>query len=106
MDVGRAPVCIRNASEIKVKSKAKLVITAAAMEKPLVTAFVVFPTASSSSRDFSTSFSTPDILAIPPALSTIGPKVSEAMIIPFISVRPKAAAMMPYKPSNPPPNMK
>jgi hypothetical protein len=49
---------------------------------PLVTAFVVLPTASSGSVTFRTSSGNSAISAMPPALSVIGPKASSATIRP------------------------
>ena len=52
------------------------------MAYPFVTAFVVFPTASSASVVFLTFSSRFDISAIPPALSVTGPYASKATTIP------------------------
>ena len=49
---------------------------------PLVTAFVVLPTASRASVVFLTSSSSPLISAMPPALSVTGPYASSATTIP------------------------
>ena len=60
---------------------------------PLVIAFVVLPTASSSVRIFAPSSSTsPDISAMPWALSLTGPKVSIATITPTVVSRPQPAS--------------
>ena len=66
--------------------------TAVAIAMPLVMAFVVFPTASSSVR-MSAAFSStsPDISAMPCALSETGPKVSMATMTPTVVSRPVPA---------------
>ncbi len=67
--------------------------TAVAMAMPLVIALVVLPTASSSVRIFAPSPSTsPDISAMPWALSETGPKVSIATITPTVVSRPHPAS--------------
>ena len=65
---------------------------------PLVTALVVFPTASNGSVILRTSFPRWAISAIPPALSVIGPNASIATIIPAIDSIETAATATPYKP--------
>ncbi len=72
---------------------------------PLVMALVMLPAASRTSADSVTSWLRPAISAIPLALSTMGPKASLAMMMPFISVMPKVAAAIPKKPAIPPPMM-
>jgi hypothetical protein len=62
---------------------------------PLVMAFVVLPTASSSVRIWAPSPSTsPDISAMPWALSETGPKVSIATMTPTVVSRPQPARAM------------
>src|SRR4029078_6680483 len=59
---------------------------------PLVIAFVVVPTASSSVRICAPSgLTSPDISAMPCALSETGPKVSIATITPTVVSRPQPA---------------
>ncbi len=66
--------------------------TAVAIAMPLVMAFVVFPTASSSVRMTAPAPSTsPDISAMPWALSETGPKVSMATMTPTVVSRPVPA---------------
>jgi len=67
--------------------------TAVAIAIPFVIAFVVLPTASSEVRICAPSpFTSPDISAIPCALSEIGPKVSIATITPTVVRRPVPAS--------------
>jgi len=67
--------------------------TAVAIAIPLVIAFVVLPTASSEVRIFAPSpLTSPDISAIPCALSEIGPKVSIATITPTVVRSPQPAS--------------
>ncbi len=67
--------------------------TAVAIAMPLVMAFVVLPTASSSVRICAPSSSTsPDISAMPWALSLTGPKVSIATMTPTVVSRPQPAS--------------
>ena len=67
--------------------------TAVAIAMPLVIALVVLPTASSSVRICAPSPSTsPDISAMPCALSETGPKVSIATITPTVVSRPVPAS--------------
>ncbi len=69
--------------------------TAVAIAIPLVIAFVVLPTASSSVRIWSPSpWTSPDISAIPWALSLTGPKVSIATMTPTVVSRPQPASAM------------
>ena len=64
-----------------------------AIAMPLVMALVVLPTASSSVRILAPSSSTsPDISAMPWALSETGPKVSMATITPTVVSRPQPAS--------------
>ena len=66
--------------------------TAVAMAMPLVMALVVLPTASRSVRIFAPSSSmSPDISAMPCALSETGPKVSMATMTPTVVSRPVPA---------------
>jgi hypothetical protein len=67
--------------------------TAVAMAMPLVMALVVLPTASSSVRICAASPSTsPDISAMPCALSLTGPNVSMATMTPTVVSRPVPAS--------------
>ncbi len=67
--------------------------TAVAIAMPLVIALVVLPTASSSVRIAAPSPSTsPDISAMPCALSETGPKVSIATMTPTVVSRPVPAS--------------
>ena len=66
--------------------------TAVAIAMPLVIALVVLPTASSSVRICAPSgLTSPDISAMPWALSETGPKVSIATITPTVVSRPQPA---------------
>ncbi len=64
-----------------------------------MTAFVVFPTASSGSVTARASGGSPAISAIPPALSVIGPNASIEMIIPVTASMLAAERPIPYSPS-------
>ena len=67
--------------------------TAVAIAIPFVIALVVFPTASSEVRILAPSpLTSPDISAMPCALSEIGPKVSIATITPTVVNRPQPAS--------------
>ena len=67
--------------------------TAVAIAMPLVIALVVLPTASSSVRICApSSLTSPDISAMPWALSETGPKVSMATITPTVVSRPQPAS--------------
>ena len=67
--------------------------TAVAIAMPLVIALVVLPTASSSVRICAPSgLTSPDISAMPWALSETGPKVSMATITPTVVSRPQPAS--------------
>ena len=67
--------------------------TAVAIAMPLVTAFVVFPTASRSVRICApSSVTSPDISAMPCALSLTGPNVSIATITPTVVSNPQPAS--------------
>ena len=69
--------------------------TAVEIAMPLVIAFVVLPTASRSVRIWAPSPSTsPDISAMPWALSETGPKVSIATMTPTVVSRPQPASAM------------
>jgi hypothetical protein len=61
---------------------------------------VVFPTASSTSVRSRTSFGSPLISAIPPALSAMGPKASMASCMAVVAIIPAAAMATPYTPAN------
>ena len=62
--------------------------------KPLVSALVVLPTASSASMVASAPPS-PDISAMPAALSAIGPKPSKAKTMPMTASIPMVAKVVP-----------
>ena len=67
-------------------------MTAEPMAKPLVTALVVLPTASRLTMIRSGSPSnSPDISAMPAALSATGPKVSSATTMPVVASMPMPA---------------
>jgi hypothetical protein len=67
--------------------------TAVAMAMPLVMALVVLPTASRLVRTSApSSLTSPDISAMPWALSEIGPKVSIATMTPTVVSRPVPAS--------------
>ena len=66
---------------------------------PLVTAFVVLPTASNASVVFLTFFGRLDISAIPPALSVTGPYASSATTIPANASIVVTAIAIPNKPA-------
>ena len=73
----------------KEANSATAAMTAEPMAKPLVTALVVLPTVSRPSRIFSVSpSSSPDISAMPWALSAIGPNVSSATTMPVVASMP------------------
>ena len=65
---------------------------------PLVSAFVVLPTASSLSVLCLTSFAALLISAMPPALSVIGPNVSIARMYAAVDNIPIVAIAVPYRP--------
>ncbi len=65
------------------------------MAYPLVTAFMVLPTASSSSVRSRIDLGMPDMTAIPPALSVMGPKASREMTIPAMESMAMTAMAMP-----------
>ena len=70
-------------------NNATAAITAEPMAKPLVTAFVVLPTASRATMIFCGSpWNSPDISAIPAALSDTGPKVSSDTMTPVVASIP------------------
>src|SRR5664280_3330448 len=78
--------------------------TAVAIAMPLVIALVVFPTASSSVRIREPAGPTsPDISAMPCALSETGPKVSMATMTPTVVSRPQPARAMANSPTTPTP---
>src|SRR3989344_9642457 len=68
------------------------------MAYALVTALVVLPTASRTSVILRMFSGKPDIAAVPPALSVMGPKESIATIIPVNESIAMAATAIPYKP--------
>ena len=75
------------------------------MAMPLVMALVVLPTASSSVEDLGAlgPWTSPDISAMPWALSETGPKVSMATITPTVVSRPQPARAMANRPTTPAP---
>ena len=83
--------------------------TAVAIAIPLVIALVVFPTASSEVRICAPSpLTSPDISAMPWALSEIGPKVSIATMTPTVvrSPVPANAIAKSERTTDPPPSKK
>ena len=76
-------------------SKASDVSTADPIAKPFPVAAVVFPKESRASVRSRTFGSIPDISAIPPALSAIGPYASVASVIPRVESMPIAANATP-----------
>ena len=73
----------------KLANRATAAITAEPMANPLVTALVVLPTASSPTITFSASpLNSPDISAMPAALSATGPKVSSETTTPVVASIP------------------
>ncbi len=71
------------------ENRATAAITADPIAKPLVTALVVFPTASRLTMMRSASPSnSPDISAIPAALSATGPNVSSDTTTPVVASMP------------------
>ena len=80
--------------------KESAVKTAEPMAKPLPVAAVVLPSASSLSvRSRTSSGTSGDISAMPPALSATGPYASVARVTPRVDNIPTAAMEIPYKPS-------
>ena len=74
---------------MKLANRATAAITAEPMAKPLVTALVVLPTASRLTMIRSGSpWNSPDISAMPAALSLTGPKVSSETITPVAASMP------------------
>ena len=70
-------------------NNATAAITAEPIAKPFVTAFVVLPTASRATMIFCGSpWNSPDISAIPAALSDTGPKVSSDTMTPVVASIP------------------
>ena len=77
--------------------------TAVAIAMPLVIAFVVLPTASRSVSVRAPSLSmSPDISAMPWALSEIGPNVSIATMTPTVVSRPQPASATAKRAIEPP----
>ena len=77
------------AVSMKLANSATAAMTADPMAKPFVTALVVFPTASSETMIRSGSpWNSPDISAMPAALSEIGPKVSSDTMTPVVASMP------------------
>jgi len=60
----------------------------------------VLPTASSASVDLRTSLGSPDISAMPPALSVTGPKASSATTMPASDSIVVTAIAMPNRPAS------
>src|SRR5215213_2243227 len=93
-DAGSTPVAAMAevAASVYEPNRAVAASTAVAIAMPFVMALVVFPTASSSVRIAAPAPSTsPDISAIPWALSDTGPKVSIATMTPTVVSRPQPA---------------
>ena len=87
------PVSLRLNSEpivsMKLANSATAAMTAEPMAKPLVTALVVLPTASRLTMIRSASpLNSPDISAMPAALSDTGPKVSSDTTTPVVASMP------------------
>src|SRR5207247_10954724 len=80
------------------ENSATAAITADPMAKPLVTAFVVLPTASRLTMMRSASSSnSPDISAIPAALSDTGPYVSSLTTTPVVASMPMPVRATRYR---------
>ena len=104
------PIITAGSLKLKVMSASKLFVKSAKRTSaakpaepiayPLVTAFVVLPTASRGSVMPRISSGNSAISAMPPALSVIGPKASSATIIPVSESMEVAAIAIPYKPAN------
>src|SRR5690606_24168267 len=92
-------IVLRLAVVINAPNNASAVSAADAIAKPLPIAAVVFPTASSLSVRPRTYLGRPDISAMPPALSEIGPYASTASLIPRLESIPTAAIAIPYRPA-------
>ena len=74
---------------MKLANRATAAMTAEPMAKPFVTALVVFPTASRPTMIFSGSpWNSPDISAMPAALSATGPNVSSLTTTPVVASMP------------------
>ena len=85
------------AVSMKLANRATAAITAEPMAKPLVTALVVFPTASSRTMIRSGSpWNSPDISAMPAALSLTGPNVSSLTMTPVVASMPMPARATRY----------
>ena len=74
---------------------ARAVKAAEPMAKPLPVAAVVFPSESSMSVRSRTKLGWPDISALPPALSAMGPYASVASVMPNVESMPTAAIPTP-----------
>ena len=84
-----APRISAPAPSMKLAKRATAAITAEPMAKPLVTALVVLPTASRLTMIRSGSpWNSPDISAMPAALSATGPKVSSETTTPVVASMP------------------
>ena len=78
---------------MKLANRATAAMTAEPMAKPLVTAFVVLPTASRLTMIRSGSpWNSPDISAMPAALSLTGPNVSSETMTPVVASMPMPAS--------------
>src|SRR6056297_3188652 len=80
-------------------NKASAVKVAEPIAKPFPIAAVVLPTESKRSVLSLTFGSNPDISAIPPALSAIGPYAAIAKVIPKVANIPTAAKAIPNNPN-------
>ena len=77
------------AVSMKLANRATAAMTAEPMAKPLVTALVVLPTASRLTMIRSGSpWNSPDISAMPAALSETGPNVSSETMTPVVASMP------------------
>src|SRR5664279_3642276 len=89
---------------VKDPNKAVAASTAVAIAMPLVIALVVLPTASSSVRIREPAgLTSPDISAMPCALSDTGPKVSMATMTPTVVSSPHPASAIANRPTTPAP---
>jgi len=102
-----APCRTVSMASVNDPNRAVAASTAVAIAMPLVMAFVVLPTASSSVRIREPAGPTsPDISAMPCALSETGPKVSMATMTPTVVSNPQPASAMANRPTTtePPPS--
>ena len=82
-------------SSIYAATRARAVRAAEPIAKPLPVAAVVLPSPSRASVLSLTSSGSPDISALPPALSAIGPKASVARVTPSVESIPTDAKPIP-----------